>query len=212
MESETALDSLRLARFLRRTGSHFAGKRSSKPISSRPPSSASRVRPPRRDMLCLSPPMNPWVHRGGFRSAGSPAACVQEFRTPVTSRASIAGTRRHADERGRLRVHVLRFCRARGDEIDASRWRRPAENPEQRTRRRDYCPATRRRGSPATACRCESTICCWSTAHVQAGPTASTLKAVEDAYKPCFPGLLSNTVLDNIGQLDAPASLPPRTP
>ena len=63
----------------------------------------------------------------------------------MTSRASIAGTRRHADERGRLRVHVLRFCRARGDEINASRWRRPAENPEQRTRRRDYCPATRRR-------------------------------------------------------------------
>ena len=63
----------------------------------------------------------------------------------MTSRASIAGTRRHADERGRLRVHVLRFCRARGDEIDASRWRRSAENPEQRTRRRDYCPTARRR-------------------------------------------------------------------
>ena len=40
----------------------------------------------------------------------------------MTSRASIAGTRRHADERGRLRVHVLRFCLARGDEIDADIW------------------------------------------------------------------------------------------
>jgi hypothetical protein len=31
LESETALDSLRLTRFLRRTGSHFAGKRSLAP-------------------------------------------------------------------------------------------------------------------------------------------------------------------------------------
>jgi len=98
-------------------------------------------------MLCLSPPMDPWVRRDGLARPRSPAACIPELRTSVTSRESLARKQRYADgaaHGGRLRAGHRGWYGARTDKINA-RPRRWADDPAPRIKHHAY-GSTHKRG------------------------------------------------------------------
>jgi hypothetical protein len=71
--------------------------------------------------------MDPWVRRDGLARPRSPAACIPELRTSVTSRESLARKQRYADgaaHGGRLRAGHRGWYGARTDKINARprRW------------------------------------------------------------------------------------------
>ena len=91
--------------------------------------------------------MDPWVRRDGLARPRSPAACIPELRTSVTSRESLARKQRYADgaaHGGRLRAGHRGWYGARTDKINA-RPRRWADDPAPRIKHHAY-GSTHKRG------------------------------------------------------------------